>query len=672
MPTPGQAIQADLVAQDGVTLWYNQPSSAYFSGAHERTYFAYTNNNSQVVVRYYDHSSATYSDEVIIDTIARRADDHLAPAIHIIQDGPDAGTILIAYAHHSSQLFVQRSDAAEDLSGFSQAATYTGYYTYPSFVDVDGELKLFFREGIGGEGQPKGMYNFISSSDDGASWSQPDFGAAFDNPWFTYGFPPIYADGELFMPFYFNRTDETEPNHRLAYAISHDGGASWTSTDGLTNRLTPDNAIEFTNSGNARIIDAARVNGEWLVSVTRFDNEFTAPGQTATGQIIRVSDGVVLYEREVAVNYYADGLVFDPVNPNFLYTSTSQDSPFDAGKLLMILMNEDFSQEQFVAPYFNDEAIYAIRPGGIANAQETGALGWLDVERYDAYFDFDTDLQAAPDGFDFIDLSAAVKSSRLDLADPSVNAGAARGMSQNADHVLGSDQSDSLRGTDETNYLFGGGARDYLLGRGGADWLDGGEGDDVLNGGADDDVLTGGAGSDYLIGGAGFDMIDYRQDDAAVRIDLADYTQNAGRAQGDRTSGIEGVYGSDHGNTLRGDANANMLVGGDSRDFLIGRGGDDILIAKGGDDHLWGHQGADTFVLDAVSGANTVHDFDRTQDRIRVDDAIADDLTIASDPSGGTMITIGDSQTLLKHFDYQGHTVTAFDGGVFIDFLTAT
>lgn len=128
---------------------------------------------------------------------------------------------------------------------------------------------------------------------------------------------------------------------------------------------------------------------------------------------------------------------------------------------------------------------------------------------------------------------------------------------------------------------------DVLLGLGG---------NDILNGKDGDDVLVGGAGADTLIGGSGRDFAAYVLATAAVRASLADASVNVGDAKGDTYSSIEGIIGSDYGDSLYGNAAANVLVGGAGGDFLDGGGGNDVLMGGSGDDVMAGGGGADEFL----------------------------------------------------------------------------
>lgn len=113
---------------------------------------------------------------------------------------------------------------------------------------------------------------------------------------------------------------------------------------------------------------------------------------------------------------------------------------------------------------------------------------------------------------------------------------------------------DVLAGIEEVH---GSRQADTLIGDDGANWLRGYDGNDILN------------------GGDGFDFASYADDLAGVTVDLAGGTAVDGQGGRDTLRRIEGVYGTAHSDTLRGNASAN---------FFRGYGGDDVIDGRGGID----------------------------------------------------------------------------------------
>jgi Ca2+-binding RTX toxin-like protein len=145
----------------------------------------------------------------------------------------------------------------------------------------------------------------------------------------------------------------------------------------------------------------------------------------------------------------------------------------------------------------------------------------------------------------------------------------------------------TLLGDSVSNTINDGEGNDQLYGQGG---------NDTINGNGGDDYLHGGSGADTLNGGAGSDWASYSGSSTGVTLDLrgSTGTGTGGDAQGDTLTGIEKVYGSDHGDTVYGNAIAETMYGNGGNDNLYGYGGADTIIAGAGDDYLNGGAGADT------------------------------------------------------------------------------
>ncbi|MCX7228267.1 MAG: hypothetical protein NTW15_04520, partial [Burkholderiales bacterium] len=227
------------------------------------------------------------------------------------------------------------------------------------------------------------------------------------------------------------------------------------------------------------------------------------------------------------------------------------------------------------------------------------------------------------DGVDTASYSSSTAGVNVDLqqASPQSGGDAQGDVLSEIENLSGSSYADTLRGDSGTNTLSGGSGNDILEGRGDADSLDGGSGSDTavysssnagvtvrldgvassggdaqgdvlsnienIVGSAYDDRLFASADTNVFAGDLGNDTVDYSLAAGAVRVDLNLTTQagsGAGWARLDRLTSIEGIEGSDYGDTLIGDGVANVLSGGDGDDTLDGRAGADTLIGGDGTD----------------------------------------------------------------------------------------
>ncbi|WP_063297037.1 Ig-like domain-containing protein [Pseudovibrio sp. Ad37] len=191
------------------------------------------------------------------------------------------------------------------------------------------------------------------------------------------------------------------------------------------------------------------------------------------------------------------------------------------------------------------------------------------------------------EGADYIDGGTGLDFARYSTSDAAVHVNLATGLFDGGhatgdvlvgiENVEGSDFDDVLIGDDNANALYG---------LDGDDRLYGGKGNDTLN--------ASGSGADYIDGGEGTDAVRYRWSHAAVTVNLADQSQNAGDAAGDEYISIENIMGTDaYGDTLTGDAGDNRIWGYGGDDILTGAGGSDRLYGEGGSDRLYGGEGND-------------------------------------------------------------------------------
>ncbi len=157
--------------------------------------------------------------------------------------------------------------------------------------------------------------------------------------------------------------------------------------------------------------------------------------------------------------------------------------------------------------------------------------------------------------------------------------------------------------------------------------------DELLRGGEENDVLFGGRDKDILLGGLGDDLLfgDLGNDD------------------------LDGGLGND---SLKGNSGNDWLIGREGNDTLLGGKGNDELNGDVGNDELTGGKGADTFVLTAEEGTDTITDFGDGLDLIGLSSGIGfSDLSF----SGMDIILTSTSEVLATLTGVDTTTLTAED-----------
>jgi Ca2+-binding RTX toxin-like protein len=166
----------------------------------------------------------------------------------------------------------------------------------------------------------------------------------------------------------------------------------------------------------------------------------------------------------------------------------------------------------------------------------------------------------------------------------------------------------TLIGTDGNDVLTGTPGRDVIAALGGNDEIHAQGQDDVVCGGPGDDVIWGDGGNDRLFGEGGQDLIDagagndYSEGGSGDRDGATFWDSShpisaslvSGTATGDGSDSfvsMEGLHGSEYGDTFLGDSGPNEF---------FGLGGNDSISAGNGDDTVSGGEGND--VIDGGGG----------------------------------------------------------------------
>ncbi len=209
------------------------------------------------------------------------------------------------------------------------------------------------------------------------------------------------------------------------------------------------------------------------------------------------------------------------------------------------------------------------------------------------------------------------------------------------DTMYGGNGDDRMLGGDGNDVMYGDDGRDRMLGEAGNDLIFGGMGDDTLRGGDGDDTLYGEAGNDLLIGGTGRDLIYGGAGNDILR----------------GNGGFDTLFGGAGDDFIAGGAQADQLFGGPGNDTLDGGSGFDTLDGGEGNDLLTGGFNADTFIFADGHGADTITDFEATNNAEKINFSglstlgdIASVLAASSQLGADVLIdTGGDNSILLQN-----------------------
>lgn len=245
-----------------------------------------------------------------------------------------------------------------------------------------------------------------------------------------------------------------------------------------------------------------------------------------------------------------------------------------------------------------------------------------------------------------------------------------------SNELFGLDGNDILNGEGGHDKLYGDGGDDTLYGKAGYDHLQGGEGDDILIGGSGVDKFVGGNLQEYNTeyGEGGFDIVSFEDHESdsntGVEVDLSYagtfMVRNNGEGGKEELFSIEGVKGSDYGDTLTGISGS----------LLEGAGGDDTLkidfsLLKDSPTRLDGGTGSDT-LINTAGGTFDFGDFTGIINNMEMIDFTgngSDDITLSVDDvdelSGGDSLAIQvDATDSLTITDYGSVNDDVYSDGV--------
>ncbi len=151
-------------------------------------------------------------------------------SISIVADGQ--GYLHLSWDHHGHPLRYARSKTpgSFDFERLPMTGKTESNVTYPQFFKLaSGDLVFFFRDGASGRG------NLVLNRYDVKSktWSQLHTNLiSGENERNAYWQTCVGADGSIHVSWVWRETGDVATNHDLCYAVSRDGGVTWTRSDG--------------------------------------------------------------------------------------------------------------------------------------------------------------------------------------------------------------------------------------------------------------------------------------------------------------------------------------------------------------------------------------------------------------------------------------------------------
>lgn len=385
---------AQETVTNATTLWLNQPSAIYYGGVHHRTYLGWVDNAGRVMVGAYDHDTAQFLPAVQVHQWPV-SDDHAAPAIHVIQHGPDAGKIFLAYSLHNSVLYSRKSANAENISSWApEKAITTRKSTYPKLAETsNGTMYVMFR----GDalpplsGQSQGVLK--SSTDGGNTWSADTDVVNFGAQMITYPGSLRSFGNRLHILFNVPPLGGTT---RTVYHAWRDEAGVWRRASGqaLTLPITAASMPPIYTGpegrnlvlGDLRLDLLGRPIATFLTSgayTSTFGAACPAYRARFTGsywQVKAVPSAVQVY--------YPAGLTIDPNDTNRLVSVVRFNGQYELRSYTTVNDGTTWTPTTLVR-----QSQAMTRPLFVENGVFGFRLTWLDVTRYVTYRDFLTNLR---------------------------------------------------------------------------------------------------------------------------------------------------------------------------------------------------------------------------------------------------------------------------------------
>ncbi|MFY2854964.1 hypothetical protein ACOTJG_13410 [Achromobacter xylosoxidans] len=297
--------------RDAYTLWYNRPSAIVLPSG---LGFGFITSEGNVEVAQLDQHLQLRGRHRLYSF--NHASDHGSPALLRIPAGAYQGHTLACFSNHASELFITRTERAEDVAVWGPVKSLDeGRCTYVSLgATPDGVLILMYTLQRSCGGYERGQWRetlFTTSIDGGDTWDSPKSLIAFGPGTFPYSTPFSLSKSGLLATSYALFSYDQQRHMGLAVAIANiDTGRVETTTvisTGDANEIIP---YETRWDGDDIYLSYSRVSGIGATAFTaRVDRETDYVKSTRIGAI--------------ATHGYASGAALSPDCKSVFYAPPS-------------------------------------------------------------------------------------------------------------------------------------------------------------------------------------------------------------------------------------------------------------------------------------------------------------------------------------------------------------
>lgn len=379
-----------IVAEGGNMLWYNQPSSVFFSNKYSRTYLAWTDSANRVNVAWYDDERQVFSD---ITTVHKWGymDDHGQPVVHVKEYGAGKGHIHLLFAQHNSPLLSTISGQPEQIEDFGPLQVIDpADCGYPSIIENEqGSLAIFYNRNVYDvpELWTRPLY-FRTSDDGGKSWSKETELINHGPGTWIYYVAPDYRDGTLHIAYSVKESGKDRVKD-IYYVKSHDWGKTWTANEGIpyqlpmrqTDPMFASPANYETRAWDIAADTAGKVHIAYVVY--NADSGLAKVAQVYHGETKQYN---VAYSR---LAYYPAGIVIDEKDPNTVYAGRSNKNNIAIAE---IKFNPGENKYVFMKEISADTTRSQVRPQIVKNYRSLKLL-WVDVIDYTNFQKYKTNIK---------------------------------------------------------------------------------------------------------------------------------------------------------------------------------------------------------------------------------------------------------------------------------------